>query len=130
MAYIGTLVSLVALWGAWLAYRRKLESSRVFLAVATWAVITPFLMNTAGWMLTENGRQPWLVQGLMKTADGVSPSVSTTEVAISLAAFVLVYLALGAIEVFLLLRYARREIEPEEPQEPADVTPRTPVLTY
>ena len=130
MAYIGTLVSLVALWGAWLAYRRKLESSRVFLAVATWAVIAPFLMNTAGWMLTENGRQPWLVQGLMKTADGVSASVSTTEVAISLIAFVLVYLALGVVEVFLLLRFARREIEPEQPEAPADVAPRTPVLTY
>ena len=38
---------------------------------------TPFVMNTAGWMLTENGRQPWIVQGLMKTADGISPSVST-----------------------------------------------------
>ena len=45
----------------------------------------PFVMNTAGWMLTENGRQPWIVQGLMKTADGVSPSVSTTEIWISLA---------------------------------------------
>ena len=67
---------LLALWGAWLLWRRKLETSRVFLFVATWAVVAPFLMNTAGWMLTENGRQPWLVQGLMKTADGVSPSVS------------------------------------------------------
>ena len=46
-------------------------------------------MNTAGWMLTENGRQPWIVQGLMKTADGVSPSVSATEIWISLAVFAL-----------------------------------------
>jgi cytochrome d ubiquinol oxidase subunit I len=102
----------------------------VFLTVATWAVITPFLMNTAGWMLTENGRQPWLVQGLMKTADGISTSVSTAEVAISLVVFALVYLALGAVEVFLLLRYARRDLAPPEPDEQPDVVQPVPALTY
>jgi len=130
MAYLGTLVSLLSLWGAWLAYRRRLERSRVFLAVATWAVVTPFLMNTAGWLLTESGRQPWLVQGLMKTTDGISTSVSTTELVISLVAFALVYLALGVVEVFLLMRYGRRPIEVAEPDEPPDVVPRTPALTY
>ena len=67
---------LLSLWGAWLLHRRRLETSKWFLRAAIWAVFTPFIMNTAGWMLTENGRQPWIVQGLMKTADGVSPSVS------------------------------------------------------
>ena len=133
MAYAGSLVSLLSLWGAWLAYRRRLERSRIFLAVATWAVVTPFVMNTAGWMLTENGRQPWLVQGLMKTADGISPSVSTAEVAVSLAVFLAVYVLLAAVAVFLMLRYGRRGLELEEPQEPegpAPVEPRTPALTY
>ena len=97
MAYLGSLVALLALWGAWLLWRRKLATSRVFLVVATWAVIAPFLMNTAGWMLTENGRQPWLVQGLMKTADGVSTSVSTTELVISLAVFIAIYLLLAVV---------------------------------
>ena len=54
-------------------------------------------MNTAGWMLTENGRQPWIVQGLMKTEDGVSPSVSETEIWISLFVFILLYAALAAV---------------------------------
>ena len=74
MAYLGACVSLFAAVGG-LAARTGGSSgtSRVFLVVATWAIITPFLMNTAGWLLTENGRQPWIVQGLMKTADGVSP---------------------------------------------------------
>jgi cytochrome bd ubiquinol oxidase subunit I len=130
MAYLGSLVSLFSLWGAWLVYRRKLETSRVFLAVATWAVVTPFVMNTAGWLLTENGRQPWLVQGLMKTADGISASVSTTEVAISLVVFLLVYLLLAAVDVFLMLRYGRRSLEAEEPDEPSDVVPRPPALTH
>ena len=46
-------------------------------------VILPFLMNTAGWLLTESGRQPWIVQGIMLTKNGLSPSVSTTELWIS-----------------------------------------------
>ena len=108
MAYLGALMSLLALWGAWLLWRRKLETSRVFLWVATWAVIAPFLMNTAGWMLTENGRQPWLVQGLMKTEDGVSPSVSTTDLVISLAAYYAIFIALAGVYAFLMFRYARR----------------------
>ncbi len=70
-------------------------------------------MNTAGWLLTESGRQPWIVQGLMKTANANSPSVSATEIGISLAAFVLIYIALGAVEVVLMTRYARKGLEPE-----------------
>src|ERR1700754_478135 len=94
MAYLATAVAALSLWGAWLLRRRKLES-KWFLRAAMLAVVTPFVMNTAGWMLTENGRQPWIVQGLMKTTDGVSPSVSTTEIWISLITFVLIYIALG-----------------------------------
>src|SRR6185503_12909148 len=87
MAYLATVVMALSLWGAWLLYRRRLPDSKWFLRAAMLAVVTPFIMNTAGWMLTENGRQPWIVQGLMKTADGVSPSVSTTELLISLVVF-------------------------------------------
>ena len=79
MAYLAIVVTLVALWGLWLNRRKKLATSRRFLWVATWMVILPFLMNTAGWLLTEIGRQPWIVQGIMLTKNGLSPSVSTTE---------------------------------------------------
>jgi cytochrome d ubiquinol oxidase subunit I len=125
MAYLGTAIVLLSLWGAWLLHRRRLATSKWFLRAAVWAVVTPFIMNTAGWMLTENGRQPWIVQGLMKTADGVSPSVGTTEIWISLAVFALLYLALGVTELVLMLRYARRGL-------PASEKPRetVPALTY
>ena len=116
---------LLSLWGAWLLYRRRLTTAKWFQRVAIWAVFTPFIMNTAGWMLTENGRQPWIVQGLMKTADGVSPSVSATEIWISLAVFALLYLVLGVTDLVLMLRYARRGLpETEKPPEPV------PALTY
>ena len=68
------------------------------LAHRTWAVVLPFLMNTAGWMLTENGRQPWIVQGLMKTANGVSPSVSATEIWIRLWCSCAIYVVLGVAD--------------------------------
>ena len=86
-------------------------------------------MNTAGWMLTENGRQLWLVQGLMKTANGVSTSVGTTELAISIAVLVIVYVLLGVVYLFLMLRYARRGLELEHAEEPGRDS-RTPAITY
>ena len=108
MAYLATLVFLFALWGGWLIYRRRLDGAKWFLRIAPWAVISAFLMNTAGWMLTENGRQPWIVQGLMKTANGVSSSVSATDIWISILVFAAVFVVLGVADTWLMLRYGRR----------------------
>jgi cytochrome d ubiquinol oxidase subunit I len=130
MAYLGSLVALLSLWGAWLAHRHKLATSRVFLFLATWAVVLPFLMNTAGWMLTENGRQPWIVQGLMTTADGVSTSVSRTELLSSLVAFLLVYAVLGVLDVVLMVRYGRRELDLDAVDEELEGAADVPALTY
>ena len=134
MAYLAAAMFAFALWGGWLLHRNKLQHSRWFLRLALWAVIAPFLMNTAGWMLTENGRQPWIVQGLMKTVEGASPSVSTTEIWISLIAFVLLYVALGAADLILMLRYAKRGLPDEaaEPGQPRDVIAGgpTPEMAY
>jgi cytochrome d ubiquinol oxidase subunit I len=79
-----------------------------------WAVLTPFVMNTAGWLLTESGRQPWIVQGLMKTVNANSPSVTSTDIWISLIAFVAVYIALGIADLALMLRYSRKGLELEQ----------------
>ena len=73
-------------------------------------MILPFLINTAGWMLTENGRQPWIVQGLMLTKNGVSSSVSATDIWISLVVFYLIYAVLGVADTWLMIRYGRRSI--------------------
>ena len=73
-------------------------------------------MNTAGWLLTESGRQPWIVQGLMKTSQAASPSVTTTDLWISLIAFVLLYFSLGVADVYLMIHYGRRELEPGAPK--------------
>jgi cytochrome d ubiquinol oxidase subunit I len=114
MAYVATLVFLLAAWGAWLLRKGALERSKWFLRLSMWAVVAPFVMNTAGWLLTENGRQPWIVQGLMKTAVANSPSVSATDIWISLIAFVLAYIVLGAADLFLMLRYSRRGLSEDD----------------
>jgi cytochrome d ubiquinol oxidase subunit I len=112
MAYIATLVFVLALWGVWLLWRRRLETSRWFLWAAVWGAALPFLMNTAGWMLTENGRQPWIVQGLQLTKAGVSPSISPSDVWLSLGVFVLLYGVLAVIEATLMIRYSRKSLDP------------------
>src|SRR6202034_2632509 len=112
MAYIGVLVLLIGLWGLWLIRRKKLATSRRFLWVAIWGSALPFAMNTAGWLLTESGRQPWIIQGIMLTKNAVSPSVSTTWLWISVVAFVALYGTLGTVDLLLMLKYARKELPP------------------
>ena len=109
MAYLAGLLLLLGLWGLLLMRRRKVPRSRWFLLAATWAVIAPLAMNTAGWLLTESGRQPWVVQGILLTKHGVSPSVSFTDLVISMVAFGLLYTALAVLDAVLMIRYSRRE---------------------
>jgi cytochrome d ubiquinol oxidase subunit I len=128
MAYLAVVVFLIGAWGLWLIRRKKLATSRVFLWAATWAVVLPFLMNTAGWLLTESGRQPWIVQGIMLTKNGISPSLSTTWIAISLAAFVLVYAVIATIELLLMLKYSKRPLPP--PRAGAEADTPVPAVQY
>jgi cytochrome d ubiquinol oxidase subunit I len=133
MAYLATLILLLGLWGGWLLIRNKLRTSRVFLWVCVWAVVTPFLMNTAGWLLTESGRQPWIVQGLQKTINANSPSVSATDIWISLIALILAYIVLGAADLVLMLRYSRRgvaEADAEAAEPSGAAGSPSPALTY
>ena len=85
-------------------------------------------MNTAGWLLTESGRQPWIVQGIMLTKNGLSPSVSTTWLVISLTVFVLLYGTLGTVDLILMLPYSRKQLEP--PPAEQDVDAPVPAMQY
>jgi cytochrome d ubiquinol oxidase subunit I len=127
MAYLGVLTFLISAWGLWLIRRKKLATSRRFLWVAVWAAVLPFLMNTAGWFLTESGRQPWIVQGIMLTKNGISPTVSVTTLWISLVIFVLLYGTLGTVDLLLMLRYSREQLPPPRTETDAD-TPVPAVL--
>jgi cytochrome bd ubiquinol oxidase subunit I len=126
MAYGGVVLLLLGLTGAWLLWRKKLAEARWYLRIAIWALPLPFVLNTAGWALTENGRQPWIVQGLQLVRDAVSPSISATTVIVSLTVFVLLYAVLGVVDILLMAHFARRELEPA----PAAAEEETPVLHF
>jgi len=128
MAYGGMVVLIIALWGLWAIRRKTLATSRVFLWVATWAAVLPFAMNTAGWFLTESGRQPWIVQGIMLTKNGISPTVSVTTLWISLIAFVALYGTLATVDFLLMLRYSRKELPP--PRTETDAGAPVPAVLY
>jgi cytochrome bd ubiquinol oxidase subunit I len=128
MAYLGALVLGISVWGLWLIRRKKFATSRVFLWVAVWAAVLPFVMNTAGWLLNESGRQPWIVQGIMLTKNGISPTLSTSWLWISLIAFVLLYGTLGTVDLILMLKYSREQLPP--PRTEADVDAPVPAVLY
>lgn len=115
---VGAGIAMMALsaWGLWLSRghdRHRLVGNRWFRRAAMWGMALPFLANTAGWIFTEAGRQPWIVYGLMKTARGVS-SVTTADVALTLVAFVVVYGALGVVDAWLLVRASHRSLDDTE----------------
>jgi cytochrome d ubiquinol oxidase subunit I len=97
--------------------------SRILVA----ALFLPYLANTTGWLLTEIGRQPWIVQGLMTIDEAVSPNVTPAMLAISLVGFTLVYGALMVADIYLLQKFARDKgselpeatLKPEEQPAPA-----------
>lgn len=104
--------------------------------IAVWAIPLPILANSFGWIFTEMGRQPWVVYGMLRTADGVSPSVPATTVAISLTVFTILYAVLGVIEFRLLRTYAMNgpeappEAGPPEPSERDDTDDRQLAFAY
>ena len=102
MVGIGTALIGLALLGAFLWWRGTLFETRWLLWILVFAVLGPQAANQLGWFTAEVGRQPWIVYGLMRTAAGVSPSVTTGQVLASLALFTLIYLALFVLFIYLL----------------------------
>ncbi|HPC84308.1 MAG TPA: cytochrome ubiquinol oxidase subunit I [Thermoanaerobaculaceae bacterium] len=91
---------------AWWVRKRPLEHP-LLLRILPWAIALPYLGNELGWTIAELGRQPWIVYGLMRTSDAVS-AVPAGQVMATLAGFILLYGLLGAVDFFLLFKYARK----------------------
>lgn len=128
MAVLGVVMLAVAVVGAWLYWRRRLERARWFLWTAIVAIAFPYVAAIAGWIVTEMGRQPWIVQGLLKTSQAVSPNVSAATVGASLGVFVALYATLGVVDFVLMRRYARVDPPAVDGAPPAPRPPRA--LTY
>jgi cytochrome d ubiquinol oxidase subunit I len=116
MVGTGMLMILLGAIGLLLVRRGTLATSPRFLKVALWAIPIPFVGNAMGWVFTEMGRQPWAVQGLLRTNDASSPSVSAGYVATSLIGFTLLYTVLAAVAGWLAVREMRAGTEPERPE--------------
>ena len=90
------------------AWRDRLLKNRKFLWLMVYALPLPYIANQLGWVVAEVGRQPWIVYGVLKTANAGSPAVSASQVWTSLVAFTLVYGLLGALDIYLLFKVARK----------------------
>ncbi len=112
MIGLGVLAALVALAIIVQWRRGRMQTSGRLLRIATWSVILPLLANSAGWIFTETARQPWLVYGLLRTKDGISPTVSTGFVAATLVGFTLLYGVLGVICFGITRRIAQAGPDP------------------
>ncbi|MDG4831054.1 cytochrome ubiquinol oxidase subunit I [Solwaraspora sp. WMMD1047] len=121
MIGLGLAAAAIAVWALWAQRRGRTPTSRWLLRAGLLMPLLPLAANCFGWIFTEMGRQPWIVFGEMLTRDGVSRSVSLTEVLTSFTAFTLVYATLAVIEVKLLIRYARAGLPDVTPDpEPDD----------
>ena len=121
MIGLGALAMLVAVIGLWLTRKGNVNLKKWQWNTAIWMVPLPLLAISVGWMFTEMGRQPWIVFGLMKTADGVSPGVAASDVLISLIVFTLLYGALAVVEFKLLMKAVKAGPNDDLIAETADV---------
>ena len=119
MIGVGLLTAAGAALILWLTRKGRTPTSGWFGLMALSVPVLAVSGSSFGWIFTEMGRQPWAVFGLMTTANGVSPSVSTFEAATSVIVLTVLYGVLAVIELGLMARYIRKGAEPfVEPPDP------------
>ncbi len=126
-AMVGMWLLMVAItaW-AWIARKRGYES-RGFLRAATACIPVGYIAVTAGWTVTEVGRQPWVVYGHLRTADSVSPNLTGGDVMISLALYVVVYIVIFGAGLYYLMRLVQRGMPADLPEPGKDQRPARPL---
>lgn len=108
MVGMGLIMLAVSWLGNFLRWRGRLEGTRWFLWVTFGAFPTGFVAILTGWFTAEVGRQPWVVYGLLRTSDAVTPSLTTGDVLFSVAGYVLVYVAFVSFGVYYIYRLLRQ----------------------
>ena len=112
MVGLGTIFMAVTSISIFLLWKRKLYGFKPILWIMLLSFPFPYIANTAGWTTAEVGRQPWLVYGLMKTAEGISPTVSSGNALFSLLGFLGIYFVLGVLFLLLVIRMIQRGPSP------------------
>jgi cytochrome d ubiquinol oxidase subunit I len=125
MLGLGFLMIALALVGAWLLWRGILFETRWYLRLVAQTWWIGFVAVAAGWVVTESGRQPWIVYGLKRTAEATSP-VAASTVATSLALFVVVYGIVFTMGIYYINRLIAKGLDPSVSQ-PADGSPSRPI---
>ena len=108
MVLLGIYFILITAIGSYLIYRKKLFENTKVLKILIWAIPLPLLACQLGWIAAEVGRQPWIVYKLMRTRDAVSVTVSSGELIFSIALFFIIYLMLGSILLYLLIKKIKK----------------------
>ena len=108
MVALGGVIVLLSLTGLICYVRKTIHNKPWLLKILIAAVAFPFIANTAGWIMTEIGRQPWTVFGLYTTAQSVSPNVTAGQLLFSTIAFTSAYLVLGIIMVYMSTRVVKK----------------------
>ena len=114
MVACGGAMMFIAFVVAALTWNEKFAAYRWLLKFVPLSLPLPFLANTAGWFIAEGGRQPWIVVGLQKTADAVSPNLTSTEVWLTMTGFTLLYLILIVAALYPACRYIKKTSIPLE----------------
>ena len=121
MVGLGFLFLFVAAWSLWLRWHGGFDDRQWFLRLCVGCIPLGFIATLAGWFVAEVGRQPWVVYGLMRTADAVSP-IAASQVMTSLILFVAVYGILFAAYLYYLGRLVAKGPEPGGAEPPRAVT--------
>ena len=123
MVGAGTLMIILALYALFLVMGDMFEGRPLVLKLFTYAIALPYLANSSGWLLTEVGRYPWTVFGLMTLEESVSPTVSSGMVFVSLVGFILIYSVLIIATVYLMSKHVRAGLLPAESPSTEENTP-------
>jgi len=120
MVGAGVVMFMLGLLGLFFCVTNRLQKARWFLRLSIAAILLPYLANTTGWILAEMGRQPWIVFGLMRVDQAISPAVTPAMLLISLIGFTLVYGVLMLADLYLLNKFARAGVGETQAQPDAE----------
>jgi len=127
MVAIGMLMIAVGLWGAWLVWRGKLLESRRYLRLLTFMIPAPFVAVLAGWFVTEIGRQPYLIYGMLTAEQSLTPSLQGWMAALTLAGYVAVYAVVFTAGIHFLRKLINKGISEDDPVGSDTGRPKRPM---
>ena len=127
MVGCGIAMLLIAWVGTYLSRKHRLEQNRVLMWLTFLSFPLPFIAILTGWFTAEVGRQPWTIFGVLRTADAVTPILTTSAAWISLLVYCVVYAVIGTFGMLFIYRLLRRGPSGPPTLPPAAAFPRRPM---